>query len=272
MNSESNESQVETSIDIQQNMEPSTEYIGRWDRLISTTNWDKGEIICAWRDAMMSEGGAASTYSDETWSRMVGGISPQHVGRLRRTHERFGATFADYPGLFWSHFYAALDWEDAEMYLEGAVQSQWSVSQMRTQRWEAMGGDPNQKPRAADIVTAEVAEELQTLAVTENIERRKPEFEADYVPGPRDEDPDFGNEPSSATSDINEPPAIREPRGPAVKLFADFDDLPEDLDAAAENFKLAIIRHKADQWSNISRDKVLALLDALKQLAMNESE
>ena len=74
--------------------------------------------------------------SDEAWSREVGGVSPQHVGRLRRTYERFGAVHKQYPGLYWSHFQAALDWPDAEMYLEGAVQNDWSVSQMRNQRWE----------------------------------------------------------------------------------------------------------------------------------------
>ena len=33
----------------------------------------------------------------------------------------------------------AVDWDDAEMWLEGAVQSQWSVSAMRRQRVETLG-------------------------------------------------------------------------------------------------------------------------------------
>jgi hypothetical protein len=36
---------------------------------------------------------------------------------------------------------------------------------------------------------------------------------------------------------------------------------------AASDFKVAIIRHKADQWSEISRNDMVALLDALKRLA-----
>ena len=33
-------------------VEASTEYVGRWNRLISTTNWEKGRIIAEWRAAL----------------------------------------------------------------------------------------------------------------------------------------------------------------------------------------------------------------------------
>ena len=69
-----------------------------------------------------------------------------------------------YAGLYWSHFQAALDWPDAEMYLEGAVQNDWSVSQMRNQRWQVLGGKPELKPRDGDIVAAEVDEDFSPAA------------------------------------------------------------------------------------------------------------
>ena len=119
--------------------EASTEFVGRWNRLVSTTNWQKGEIIRQWRNALEASGAPAEEYTDEAWSRRVGGVSPQHVGRLRRVCERFGEVYEQYPGLYWSHFHAALDWPDAEMYLEGAVQNDWSVPRMREQRQEATG-------------------------------------------------------------------------------------------------------------------------------------
>ena len=34
----------------------STEYLGRWNRLVSTTNWEKGQIICQWRAALIEAG------------------------------------------------------------------------------------------------------------------------------------------------------------------------------------------------------------------------
>ncbi|MEM8679364.1 MAG: hypothetical protein AAGF97_08435, partial [Planctomycetota bacterium] len=45
----------------------SAEYIGRWNELISTTNWDKGRIICDWRDALIAAQAPPLEYSDEAW-------------------------------------------------------------------------------------------------------------------------------------------------------------------------------------------------------------
>ena len=120
----------------------SAEYIGRWNELISTTNWDKGRIICDWRDALIAAQAPPLEYSDEAWSKLVGNVTPQHVGRLRRVYQRFDNDRDSYDGLYWSHFCAALEWEDAEMWLEGAIQNEWSISQMRRQRWETLGARP----------------------------------------------------------------------------------------------------------------------------------
>ena len=114
-------------------------FVGQWNRLISTTNWEKGRIICQWREQLISAEASVTEYSDETWSQLVGGVTSQHVGRLRRVFERFGDVSDQYEGLYWSHFQAALDWDDAEMWLEGAIQNGWSVSQMRGKRWETLG-------------------------------------------------------------------------------------------------------------------------------------
>ncbi len=117
----------------------SEQFLGQWKRLVSTTNWEKGQIIFHWRSALVAAGAGVSEYADEVWSRQVGQITPQHVGRLRRVFERFGEVREDYPGLYWSHFQAALDWDDAEMWLEGAVQSSWSIADMRAKRAETLG-------------------------------------------------------------------------------------------------------------------------------------
>ena len=107
-------------------------YVGQWNRLVSTTNWQKGRIIGAWRESLAVQGLAVNEYSDEAWARLVGGVTGQHVGRLRRVFARFGETHEQFAGLYWSHFQAALDWSDAEMWLQGAVSSGWSVA--RAQR------------------------------------------------------------------------------------------------------------------------------------------
>jgi hypothetical protein len=254
--------------------EQSSSFIGQWNQLISTTNWEKGQIIVAWRQEMAARDMSPTAYSDETWSRLVGGVSPQHVGRLRRTFERFGAVYQSYANVYWSHFYAALDWDDAEMWLEGAVQNRWPVSQMRTQRWEANGGDPLARPASAEIVVSELDEELSSLSLTDNANAKPANANSkfdEYVPGPRDERPDFGEDPGNAEVDAEGRVSITsENRAAGVALFAAFEDLPDDVNDAAEDFKLCIIRHKADEWNEISQDNMLALLDALKQLATTE--
>lgn len=243
-------------------------FVGQWNNLISTTNWEKGEIICSWRKSLEDEKVAASQYSDEAWSQLVGGVTPQHVGRLRRTYERFGPTFKEYEGVYWSHFYAALDWDDAEMWLEGSVQNKWSVSGMRQQRWETLG-KVGEAPDSSEIISSEVAEEVQSLALSENTRTN----DRDYIEGPVHEGPDWGDgeeggsSKKSKSSEDDSDNDVAAPKPHAVRPFESFKDLPSDIEEIANEFKVAIIRHKADDWDEISQQDMIGLLDALKQLA-----
>lgn len=238
----------------------SAPYVGRWNRLISTTNWEKGRIICQWRQALIDAGAPPAAYADEAWSRRVGNVSGQHVGRLRRVFERFGQTAGDYPGLYWSHFQASLDWHDAEMWLEGAVQNGWSVAQMRQTRWQTLGAPPDQTPRPQDIVASEMDEDAEpadesgvrvigeALGVVAPVEPGDGAVEAPW------EEP--------ARSDPGETAAA------PVRPFEHLPPLPEDLGEAFEAMKLAILHHRLAGWQEISCGEVLAALDALKQFAL----
>ncbi|MFN9605368.1 MAG: hypothetical protein ACK6A7_18240, partial [Planctomycetota bacterium] len=115
----------------------SAPFVGQWNQLVSQTNWEKGRIISEWRAALIDSDAPVTSYSDEAWARFVGAVTSQHVGRLRRVHERFAEHQSSYPGLYWSHFLAAIEWDDAELWLEGASRSDWSVSEMRRTRSEA---------------------------------------------------------------------------------------------------------------------------------------
>jgi hypothetical protein len=260
--------------------ETSLEYLGQWDRLVSTTNWAKGRIIHQWRTALIEACASASQYSDEAWSRRTGNVSPQHVGRLRRVFERFAATCESYAGLYWSHFQAALDWNDAEMWLEGAVQNRWSVAQMRTSRWEAQGAPADLKPRESDVVAAEIDEDSGEPSFADRGGRdAEGTSSADYV---RAEGPDFGDEDDGrATSTVEVEGDARfdasahdytgGPDGAPVRPFENLPQLPPDLADALESFKLAILHHKLAGWPDCSRDDVVASLDALRQLALAAS-
>jgi len=246
----------------------SAEYLGRWNRLVSTTNWEKGRIICQWRQDLLAAGAPLEAATDEAWSRRVGNVSSQHVGRLRRVYQRFGEIHEQFPGLYWSHFQAALDWHDAEMWLEGAVQSGWSVAAMRTERWQALGSPGDQRPRDEEIVAADVDEDVDpandsaadTLGPSLG-EVRDPgaEHEAEGVGGEAGEQDVAGED-----APWSEVPAASEP----VRPFENLPALPGDLADAFEGFKLAILNHKLAGWRDTSLEDVLAVLEALKQLAL----
>ncbi len=257
-------------------VEASTEYVGRWNRLISTTNWEKGRIIAEWRTALEEAEAPADTYTDEAWSRQVGNVTPQHVGRLRRVSERFGDTHEQYAGLFWSHFQAALDWPDAEMYLEGAVQSGWSISQMREERWEALGGRPDEKPQASDIVASEMDEDVSARddAVSPTISESLGEVRDDESSGDDNEEfPPFDHDGSEGASDSSSSASPMDaPAAPLLRPFEALPPLPDDLKEAFELMKLAILAHKVCGWGDIARDDVLSMLESLKKLALAPAE
>jgi hypothetical protein len=256
--------------------EASRAFVGRWNRLVSTTNWEKGRIIIEWRRTLVDAGAPARDYSDEAWARRVGAVTGRHVGRLRRVYERFGEVYESYGGLYWSHFHAALDWDDAEMWLEGAVQSDWSVSHMRRQRWEAMGSIEADKPRDKDIVVAEIDEDVVPEDREPPAKRLAGEL-AEVQGPPIPEGPDFGDEDRArGARGGKEDAAIyaggrEEESIEFVRPFENLAELPDDLAEAFESFKLAILRHKADDWRQVSREDVLAALDALKEMTLAPS-
>ena len=255
--------------------EASTEYVGRWNRLISTTNWEKGRIICEWREALRQSGAVAASFSDDTWSRQVGGVSPQHVGRLRRVYEQFGQVSDQYAGLYWSHFQAACEWPDAEMYLQGAVESGWSISQMRNQRWEATGGAPELKPHDQDIINTEldedvVVEERDTALPTTISESYGEVHGTGDLPNDEPEAAPFDTDESSASNTVV--PVSDAPSTPPVRPFESLPPLPSDLNEGFELMKLAILNHKVSGWAEISQDDVLTVLESLRQLALAPAE
>jgi hypothetical protein len=253
-------------------------YIGRWNDLVSTTNWEKGRIITQWRETLMEAGALASEYSDEAWSRRVGSVTGQHVGRLRRVYQRFGETYPEFRGLYWSHFQAALDWEDAEMWLEGAVQNAWSVSQMRRTRWETLGSLPEHEPREQDVIVAEVDEDFEpSLNDQPSRQSELPDSESPAEPhessqraAKSTEAKDTGQTPQEDGANIYADENDRETIE-FVRPFENLADLPEDIAEAFEQFKLVILRHKTDGWQQISREDMLASLNALKELVIAPS-
>lgn len=257
-------------------------YVGQWNRLVSTTNWEKGRIICQWREALLTAGSPVTEYSDEAWAQLVGGVTSQHVGRLRRVFQRFGADFDQYPGLYWSHFQAALDWDDAPMWLEGAIQNEWSVSQMRGKRWETLGTplaeqkveleqafeseesgeSPVTEKAAGDKGEGEMTEAQASTATSASVKPVSGESSThERAETDADEEAPFDDDEASAA----------QPQAKRTRLNVNVELLPDDLADAFEQFKLAIIAQRREGWRDTTRETVIECLDALKELALVEA-
>jgi hypothetical protein len=249
-------------------------FVGRWNKLVSTTNWEKGQIINEWRSQLLEHNVELEERTDEAWSRLVGDVSPQHVGRLRRVFSRFGTTHDEYDGLYWSHFLAALDWDDAEMWLEGALREKWSIKQMIGQRFETI----TSTRMASGDVTHDTISREEEATETKREPRERTKYDDEYssdedASGPRHEGPDFGEEPSKSKSAPS--PVMggewadvsgggTPPEGPPLY----WQEVPTDLAESMEALKLAIIKHKLSEWADVSPDAVLTNLEILRRIAL----
>ena len=252
-------------------------FIGQWSRLVSTTNWEKGRIICQWRDALVAAAAAAADYSDEAWSQLVGGVTSQHVGRLRRVFQRFGDAFDQYDGLYWSHFQAAIDWEDAEMWLEGAILQNWSVSQMRGKRWETVGKPGEQAPfdetAESDELDDDAMEVSDDEAFAGGVSSVEKSSDAPKSRAANDDADDSADEPAArSASGGDDRPTGQATAKQRSRLAVEVDDLPDDLADAFEQFKLAIITQRRLRWSETTPSAVIECLDALRELTLAPSD
>jgi hypothetical protein len=255
-------------------------FVGQWNRLVSTTNWEKGRIICQWREALTAAAAPVTDYSDEAWSQLVGGVTSQHVGRLRRVYQRFGEVREQYDGLYWSHFQAAIEWQDAEMWLEGAIHNGWSVSQMRGKRWETFG-KPGEAPieevpeLADDGAESAPFDEDSAEEIGEGVSGSSASMTSIESPAKRQAERDddeseeaecHSNESAARSSTQQESP--KSSSKTRSRLGVEVDELPDDLADAFEQFKLAIIAQRRLGWSETTPEAVLECLDALRELTL----
>lgn len=251
--------------------EVSSDFISSWNRLISMTNWEKGKLIHNWRSKLIETGVPRQFYSDDLLAKRLGNVSGQHIGRLRRVFERFGDTFEQYSGLFWSHFQAVLDWDDAENWLADASENQWSVATMRLQRWESIGSPAGQKPNDADIIMSEPDEDVNPYNDSDTVlDGRKSSVEPNKNKDKKKKDTSSGG----GTSESGADDYLGDFSSPA-EAFAQMKqikDLPEDLKEAFEQLKVVILSHKVSGWREVEPQRILTFLNAMKVVVMTEEK
>ena len=252
-------------------------HVGRWNRLVSTTNWQKGRIICAWRRSLRAAGTQAKHCTDQAWSQLVGDMSGQHVGRLRRVYERYHEVRGQFKPLHWSHFQVALDWDDAPMWLEGAVRSGWSVAQMRAKRSETLGSIAQLGSRGGGTPLSTTIEDVDdvferhpppgTISGRRQVVRMPGEAVSDDVKDDRPAAPPGVTSPANPRRRAPAEANTTDRKTPAFATPAvSHDGLPHDLSTALLSLRQAILRHQSDGWRQVSAEKVLAALDSLRKL------
>lgn len=103
--------------------------VAKWQRAVSDGNWLKGEAVSAFVSA---EG------SLEDFVRIVGGVTVSHAQKLRLTWIRYAESRHQFKRLRWPHFFAALDWDDGELWLKNADVQGWTPTDMRQKRFECL--------------------------------------------------------------------------------------------------------------------------------------
>ena len=111
---------------------------------LSRCNWIVGKCAAEWTSRY------ARGRTDADFAQLVG-LSPDQVFQRRRVWETFGDVYQDYPSLRWSHFYSAVNWDDAPECLQWADENAATVAEMRAWRRAQRGEDLAEVPEESSM-------------------------------------------------------------------------------------------------------------------------
>ncbi|MBX3438790.1 MAG: hypothetical protein KF861_14950, partial [Planctomycetaceae bacterium] len=114
--------------------ETEEDLIQRAQEALNQCNWVIGECAAAWTERY------ARGRTDADFGSRIG-LSSDQVYQRRRVWETFGDVRSEYPRLKWSHFYAALNWDDAAECLGWAEEMQATIAEMKAWRRAQHGED-----------------------------------------------------------------------------------------------------------------------------------
>jgi hypothetical protein len=112
--------------EVRQDEESEAALVRRAKKSLSDGAWTVGECAAKWTERW------AKGRTDEDFGAMIG-MSGDQVGQRRRVHERFG-NYDTCRNLSWSHYRAALNWDDADTCLAWAYEQQATVAEMTAWR------------------------------------------------------------------------------------------------------------------------------------------
>ena len=119
--------------------ESEEQLVTRAQEAVSMSRWVVGECATQWTQRY------ARGRTDGDFAALIG-LTGDQVYQRRRVWETFGPLKDEFPLLKWSHFYAALNWEDARDCLSWADETRSTVAEMRAWRRALRGEDLSVDP------------------------------------------------------------------------------------------------------------------------------
>lgn len=113
-------------------------------RAISQCRWIVGECASKWTQRH------ARGRTDADFGQLVG-LSADQIYQRRRVWETFSDVRSQFPSLKWSHFYSALNWDDASDCLQWAEETEATVAEMKAWRRALRGEDLTALPEATGV-------------------------------------------------------------------------------------------------------------------------
>jgi hypothetical protein len=151
--------------------ETEVQLVERAQQALNRCNWEIGECAARWTKKF------ARGRTDADFGALIG-LSGDQVFQRRRVWETFSDVCGNYPALRWSHFYAAITWDDAAECLTWANDMQATVAEMKAWR-RAQHGEDLTAP-AADDAAGLALSTLELLPAGAGLVRDPDEFrEAD---------------------------------------------------------------------------------------------
>ena len=123
--------------------ETEDELVQKAQSAVSQCNWVVGECAVKWTQKY------ARGRTDADFAVLVG-LSADQIFQRRRVWETFGDVHSEYPALTWSHFYVALNWDDAPECLQWAHENDAAVAEMKAWRRAQRGEDLTADASEAD--------------------------------------------------------------------------------------------------------------------------
>jgi hypothetical protein len=240
--------------------------IERAQEALNQCNWVIGECAAQWTKRY------AKGRTDNDFGAKIG-LSGDQVYQRRRVWETFSDVYTDYSSVKWSHFYAALNWDDAAECLQWSDEMQATVAEMKAWR-RAQRGEDLTEQGDDDVPFAESA--VEHLSATAGFVR-DPDEGGPTTRGARSERsgaPDSATVSAAARGTSDETPYApfgKEARGSAPTAVADRPKKSSEmvfrtLAGALEKCDKALTPATLEEFTSVTPETRKRFLTALKNL------